>query len=716
MTSQTHSFQSAPRSIRESFASTPLRWAAMLTALCVVAILLPGWRMFSSAEHYLALHNALEFFSIAVSAMVFALGWNLRRSASGGAFLWLGVFALAVAVIDLLHLLSYEGMPSLVTPSSPEKAINFWLAARVLTALCLLGLVFVPPRPWRAATAVGAVVAALATSAGVAWIGLFHADRLPSTFVPGEGVTAFKVAVEYGIAGLHALAAVLLLRTAVRQGRAAMVWLAAAAWVLGLTGLFFTLYVSVNDVHNFLGHAYKVVASIMFYKAVFAAGVQEPNAALERERALLRTMIDSVPDLISFKDVNGAYLGCNRAFSACYNLSEQSLVGRTDAELFGAGMQIAGDAQADVVVTRLERHEEWVEGADGTMRLLDTLRIPFRGSDGNLLGEIDVSRDFTERRRIRDQIAEREKRLLMALQGASLGVWDWDIPSGRMLFSPLWASMLGRRVEDLPPDVATWEALVHPDDWGDIQGALEPHLRGETDSYTAEYRLRHAGGHWVWVMDAGRVLERDDDGKPLRAVGVHQDISERKSMEASLLHLATSDPLTGLWNRRHFTEVVNGELGRVRRHGVQAGLMLLDLDHFKRINDTRGHAAGDEVLRHFAGIVSRHLREADVFARLGGEEFAVLLPCIDDAAGAVRAAERVRELIASTPAIVDGVPLPFSVSIGVAMLEAGDGGFDAVFSRADEALYEAKGGGRNRTVLSAPKEEAGSALESTEPA
>ncbi|MDD3676397.1 GGDEF domain-containing protein, partial [Thauera propionica] len=108
--------------------------------------------------------------------------------------------------------------------------------------------------------------------------------------------------------------------------------------------------------------------------------------------------------------------------------------------------------------------------------------------------------------------------------------------------------------------------------------------------------------------------------------------------------------------------------------------------------------------------------EADVFARLGGEEFAVLLPCVDDAAGAVRAAERVRDLIASTPAIVDDVPLPFSVSIGVAMLDADDAGFDAVFTRADEALYEAKRGGRNRTVLSAPKEEAGSALESTEPA
>ncbi len=90
--------------------------------------------------------------------------------------------------------------------------------------------------------------------------------------------------------------------------------------------------------HNFLGHAYKVVVSIMFYKAVFAAGVQEPNAALERERALLRTMIDSVPDLISFKDVQRRSIwGCTGLFSACYNLSEQSLVGRTDAELFGAG-------------------------------------------------------------------------------------------------------------------------------------------------------------------------------------------------------------------------------------------------------------------------------------------------------------------------------------------------------------------------------------------
>lgn len=292
-----------------------------------------------------------------------------------------------------------------------------------------------------------------------------------------------------------------------------------------------------------------------------------------------------------------------------------------------------------------------------------------------------------------------ERALLMALESASLGIWDWDIPSGRMSFSPLWASMLGRRPEELAPDVSSWEVLVHPDDWSGIQSALLPHLRGETESYAAEYRLRHADGRWVWVQDSGRVLERDDEGKPLRAVGLHQDISSRKAMEESLLLLATSDPLTGLWNRRNFAEMVNGELGRVRRHGSQACLLLLDLDHFKRINDTYGHAAGDEVLRHFSGLVSLHLREADVFVRLGGEEFGVLLPCIEGDAGALRAATRLRELIASSPAIVDGKPLRFSVSIGVAMLDPEDEGFDEIFTRADEALYEAKRTGRNRAVL-----------------
>jgi diguanylate cyclase (GGDEF)-like protein len=239
---------------------------------------------------------------------------------------------------------------------------------------------------------------------------------------------------------------------------------------------------------------------------------------------------------------------------------------------------------------------------------------------------------------------------------------------------------------------------VHPDDWYDIRDSLEPHLRGTKDAYRAEYRLKHKSGHWIWVLAAGRVLDRGEGGEALRMVGIHQDISQRKAMEESLLQLATSDPLTGLWNRRHFVEVVRGELGRVRRNQAPAALLLMDLDFFKRINDTHGHAAGDEVLRHFTATVNAQLREADVFARLGGEEFAILLPCID-ALGAVRVADRLRRVVADSPARIESGPLHYSMSIGATMLDARDEGYEAAYARADEALYAAKHAGRNRVVL-----------------
>jgi len=693
----------------------PIRWAIVLSVLFVAGSLLRPSVMFLSPEYTLALHTALEVFSITVSAMVFALGWNLRRTAHGGPFVCLGAVFLAVALTDFLHALSYPGMPALVTPSGTEKSIAFWLMARAFAVIGLLVLAVLPSRRWPAAWSRLALLVAVGVTAAVAWVILFQQNVLPRTFVPGGGVTALKVGTEYALSAAYGLAALLLFRRSVRDRAPALAWLASAAWAMALAELYFTLYVQVSDVFSVLGHVYKFAASVMIYKGVFRAGVREPHEALAHERALLRAMIDSVPDLIAFKDRRGAYLGCNKAFSRCYDIGESALIGRTDGEVFGHGIQPSATPDEVAVVRVLERHEEWVEGADGSMRLLDTLRIPFHGDQGELLGEVDISRDFTERRRVREQIAEREQRLMMALQGASLGIWNWDIPVGRMSFSPLWAAMLGLDLNDVVPSVATWEALVHPDDWGGIQAALEPHLRGETDSYSAEYRMRHSDGHWVWVQDSGRVLERDEEGKPLRAVGLHQDISSRKAMEESLLHLATSDPLTGLWNRRHFTEMVNGELRRLRRHGASAGFLLLDLDHFKRINDTRGHAAGDEVLRHFSSLVSGHLREADVFARLGGEEFGVLLPCIEDADGALRAADRLRHLIALNPAMPGKDPLPFSVSIGVAMLDPDDSGFDVIFSRADDALYEAKRSGRNRAVLAKSPDATGPASTDTGP-
>lgn len=151
---------------------------------------------------------------------------------------------------------------------------------------------------------------------------------------------------------------------------------------------------------------------------------------------------------------------------------------------------------------------------------------------GRLLASHRINIEMQER------LKNSEERLALALEGGSLGLWDWHIPSGRVVFNARWAEMVGYTLDEIKPDVSSWEAIVHPDDWPLIQAALESHLRGDTASYTSEHRLKHKSGQWVWVLDKGKVLERDAEGRPVRAVGIHMDITRRKQDEAVLLEQA----------------------------------------------------------------------------------------------------------------------------------------------------------------------------------
>ena len=175
------------------------------------------------------------------------------------------------------------------------------------------------------------------------------------------------------------------------------------------------------------------------------------------------------------------------------------------------------------------------------------------------------------------------------------------------------------------------------------------------------------------------------------------DITERKRMNAELLRLATTDFLTALPNRRHFMTALENEHARLQRElSSVATVVMLDIDHFKRVNDEHGHAAGDIVLRHLGALMCQALRKVDVPGRVGGEEFAILLPGTDMASSAVFA-ERLRSRVADSSVSIDGGALLFiTVSIGMAAMTGTDAGCDAVLARADEALYRAKRGGRNR--------------------
>ncbi|MEI6414459.1 MAG: ATP-binding protein, partial [Pseudomonadota bacterium] len=136
---------------------------------------------------------------------------------------------------------------------------------------------------------------------------------------------------------------------------------------------------------------------------------------------------------------------------------------------------------------------------------------------------------------VAQQLANNEKRMELALWGGDLGLWDWHVPSGEVVFNERWCAMLGYRPDEITPHVDSWGHLVHPDDWGVINAALEPHLKGETPAYESEHRMRHKDGHWVWILDRGRVVARDAAGGPVRAVGTHLDITAQKQAEAELL-------------------------------------------------------------------------------------------------------------------------------------------------------------------------------------
>lgn len=300
-----------------------------------------------------------------------------------------------------------------------------------------------------------------------------------------------------------------------------------------------------------------------------------------------------------------------------------------------------------------------------------------------------------------DGLTESSLRWRFALFGAGDGVWDWDLESNDVVYCSRFRQIIGFSDAELDNSFEQWVSLVHPDDLRDFSAAMQNHLQGESLRYACEFRMRCKYEGWKWVLARGRVVRRNDDGYPIRVVGTLSDIGARKKLEYELRRMATTDFLTGLYNRRHFISRMADELARIRRRPNQhAALLMLDLDYFKNINDTYGHSAGDLVLQHFADTMRSCLRRIDLPARTGGEEFAVLLPGTSER-DAVVLAERLRRKVKSTPAVTPEAIIAMTVSIGITVLVPDDTCPDSALNRADLALYKAKNNGRNQVAVAA---------------
>ncbi len=309
--------------------------------------------------------------------------------------------------------------------------------------------------------------------------------------------------------------------------------------------------------------------------------------------------------------------------------------------------------------------------------------------------------DITARKLAETALRDSEERWKLALESTGDGVWDWHIQSGVEFYSKRHQEMFGYAEHEFSDHFSEFDKLIHPDDMERARRDRQVHFDGLTPTYSNERRVRCKDGSWKWVLSRGMVVSRDGQGKPLRMIGTHTDISERKRSESLIWQQANFDSLTGLPNRGMLRDRLEHEIVKARRDGTQLALMSIDLDHFKEVNDTLGHDFGDMLLIEAARRIRECVRESDTVARMGGDEFTVLLTELSDTSHLERILRAMLQGLASVFKL--GQEQVFvSASIGITMYPLDATEVESLFKNADQALYAAKGAGRNRFSFFTP--------------
>lgn len=297
------------------------------------------------------------------------------------------------------------------------------------------------------------------------------------------------------------------------------------------------------------------------------------------------------------------------------------------------------------------------------------------------------------------QIEALKEQMALALTANRDAVWDCSLldDNGVNYISERWQEMLGFSSEELPFNSFTdWKVRVHPDDFENILLDVKKNQDGETEYYDNVHREKHKDGHWVWIHARGKA-QFDENGNAVRMNGTFTDITQRKELEDELKELAVRDQLTTLYNRRYFFDVVQNFISLAKRENTPLSLMMIDIDDFKSINDTYGHGTGDLVIKLLASILIEHTRDSDIIARIGGEEFVVLLTNTAKNV-AIKVANKIREFTQNQAIKTDEEKsINFTISIGVDSVKTKDEQqIEEALARADKALYKAKHRGKNR--------------------
>ncbi len=836
-----------------------LTWLVLL--LCGLGMLkvLPAPDAAQGLAGYGPLHTAMEVMSISVAAMVFGISWITQKYRTNGRALLLGLGLLGVGVLDLSHTLSYAGMPDFVTPSDPEKAINFWLAARSLAALALLGAAFWPHR-WD--TVVGtrsryaSLMAVLLAVGLVHYVLQGHPQSVPRTFVPGTGLTPFKVHFEYVLIALYALAGAGFLMHLGQEREFGMARLALASFTMAMSEYFFTLYANVTDGYNVAGHIYKILAYGFLFRALFVETVQLPYQDLQASEMRQRATLNTLPDMLFELDRQGVYLAVHTPDASGLAAPTPELLGRRiDAVLPPQAAARCMEALAEAErqgTSRGQRMTLDLPGGPYHFELAVARKSAPRGrADTYLVLSRDITATVEKEQRIRfeahlntalldlqqhdaledesvflrrgveharsltasalavihfvhdDQLASTEavrtgaaqtpasaagqagvwacalherravvlnapspqagygpeqgllRRLisLPVIEGGKvcmlLGVADkeadysaQDAQALQILAEALWKHTFQRRQEAVihrlsealgqsPHPVVitdTKACIIYVNQaFSTVSGYSAPEVLGHDPrmlqsgltpraTYEGMWRRLRNGQPWqgefinrrkngqVYTESASLYPIRDAMGELTHFVAHKEDITLRREVQERIQALSNNDGLTGLLNKKAFDEQLTQAIGRADTSHDRVSVLWFDLDNFKMVNETLGHAAGDELLVAMANRLRASLEPQIALARYSGDAFVAIVPRADQAAVALMVQDALTHL--QTTVQVQGHTVPVSASAGIAVYPDDAKTTGTLASAAEVAMYRVKQDGRNGLRFFAPEMQA----------
>jgi len=446
-------------------------------------------------------------------------------------------------------------------------------------------------------------------------------------------------------------------------------------------------------------HEGRVVAATMTSREITAQ--VDAERQLSEAKGLLQAILDNSPMAIYLRDLDERWVVANAETCGIMGKTAEELVGHPMSEAFAPEVFEALAANDREVMAGGEPRsfDEVVGDArTGNQRHVWSLKFPVRDAEGRVIGLGGVSLDVTDRERAARELAAARALSDAMFASAPVGMLvSRDLDDGTtevVQCNAAFARMLGHEPADLLGAIGP--AIVHPEDLP-IRARLLENLRAGLPA-SAEMRFIHRNGQEICALTALSLVSGPDGERLIIVQTV--DISERKELETRLQYLADRDPLTGLFSRRRFLEELDREAARARRYECISSLLLLDLDGFKQVNDCFGHATGDDLLMRIGDALRSALRESDVVARIGGDEFAVILPDTDiDGARAVAAklvaAARARGGVAIGARRVDvTASVGITLVTGTALLTSAE-----LLGQADVAMYWAKDSGKARFAV-----------------